>query len=121
MLTLQRYIIGCLHSIESHVEAIYINPDHLHILCTLPRTVPIMTLVTKIKSPSSIWMKKHGTPSFSWQGRYAIFSVSKSNLSMVKRYILNQPNHHKQVGYKEELMFFFNKLGIEYQEQYLWD
>ena len=129
---LQSYIIGCLSNIGSYTEEIYINPDHLHALCTLPRTVTIAQLITKIKTPSSRWLKTKGISDFDWQDGYAAFSVSASNLDALRNYILNQPDHHKKVNYKDELRIFFKKYNIDFalptaslrrpkDEKYVWD
>jgi len=42
------------------------------------------------------------TGKFSWQKSAAAFSVSKSDVNKVCRYILNQPKHHHKVTFKEE-------------------
>lgn len=118
---LQKYIIGCLSDLKSYTEEIYINPDHLHVLCTLPRTITIAQLVSKIKAPSSKWLKPKVVANFEWQDGYAAFSVSASNVNAVKKYILNQPEHHKAVLFKEELILFFEKYDVEYDERYVWD
>lgn len=117
----QSYIIGCLSNIKSYTEEIYINPDHLHALCTLPRTVTIAQLISKMKTPSSGWIKDNGIPNFDWQDGYAVFSVSASNVEKVKRYIQNQPEHHKKDDFKDELRLFLNKYNIEFDERYIWD
>lgn len=118
---LQAYIIGCLNNIKTYTEEIYINPDHLHILCSLPRTITIAQLVTKLKAPSSHWLKDKGIHNFSWQRGYACFSVSASNMKQVKAYIMNQPNHHKVTNFKDELRLFLKKYRIEFDEKYVWD
>ncbi|MFV0520902.1 MAG: IS200/IS605 family transposase [Mangrovibacterium sp.] len=118
---LQAYIVGCLADVKSYTEEIYINPDHLHVLCMLPRTLTIAQLVSKIKTPSSMWLKQKGVLDFEWQGGYGTFSVSASNVDAVKRYIQNQSEHHKKVDFKDELRMFFEKYKIEYDEKYVWD
>ncbi len=118
---LQSYIIGCLRNIKSYTEEIYINPDHFHALCTLPRTVTIAQMVSKIKTPSSRWLKEKGIPHFDWQNGYAAFSVSASGVKAVKRYIRSQPVHHKKADFKNELQLFFNKYNVEFDERYVWD
>lgn len=118
---LQRYIIGCLSNIKSYTEEIYINPDHLHALCTLPRTVTTAQLISKMKTPSSQWLKEIGISKFGWQDGYAAFSVSASNVSAVKKYIHNQPEHHKKVEFKDELRMFFKKYKVDFDERYVWD
>jgi len=49
----QAYIIGVLSKLGSFTCEIYSNPDHIHILCTLPRTITIAELISKIKTSSS--------------------------------------------------------------------
>ncbi len=118
---LQAYIIGCLSNIKSYGEEIYINPDHLHVLCTLPRTVTSAQLVSKLKTPSSAWLKNKGISSFAWQDGYAIFSVSASKLAAVTQYIRNQSEHHKKLDFKNELRLFFKEYNLDFDERYVWD
>ena len=118
---LHSYIIGVLSNLGSYTYEIYANPDHIHILCTLPRTITMADLVSKIKTSSSKWIKHLGIPDFYWQDGYGIFSVSSSKVEAVKKYIINQPQHHKEVDYKDEFRLFLKENGIEYDERYVWD
>ena len=54
-----------------------------------------------------MWIKNHGIDSFYWQDGYGIFSVSASKIAAVRKYIKNQPNHHKEVDYKDEFPIIF--------------
>ena len=58
---------------------------------------------------------------FSWQGGYAAFAVSESNVRGVMRYIAEQPEHHKTHTFKEELLAILQEHGVDYDERYLWD
>jgi putative transposase len=118
---LQSYIIGILSKLGIFTFEIYATPDHIHILCTLPRTLTMANLVSKIKTSSSKWMKTKGINDFDWQDGYGIFSVSSSKLATVKNYIRKQPEHHKQVNYKDELRQFFKEYEIDFDERYVWD
>ena len=118
---LHSYIIGTLSNIGSYVNEIYANTDHLHVLCTLPRTITIAELISKIKTSSSKWIKKQGVVNFSWQDGYGSFSVSSSKVRIVEQYILNQPEHHKKTSFKDELRIFLKEYNIEYDERYIWD
>lgn len=33
---------------------------------------------------------------FKWQGSYGVFSVSRSDVPMVRNYVLNQERHHRK-------------------------
>jgi len=118
---LHSYVIGVLSNLGSYTYEIYANPDHIHILCTLPRTITMANLVSKIKTTSSKWLKNKGVPDFYWQDGYGIFSVSSSKVEVVKKYIKNQPQHHNEVDCKDEFRLFLKENGIEYDERYVWD
>ena len=118
---LHAYIIGTLSKLGSYTNEIYANPDHIHILCTLPRTITIADFISKIKTSSSKWIKTKGINNFSWQDGYGIFSVSSSKVEVVENYILNQFEHHKKLSFKDELRKFFMEYGIEFDERYVWD
>jgi len=70
--------------------------DHIHILCSLSRKIAVMKLVEKIKSNSSRWMKTKADylKDFEWQLGYAVFSVGKSEIPRLRKYIQNQHAHH---------------------------
>lgn len=118
---LHSYIIGTLSNIGSYVNEIYANSDHIHVLCTLPRTITIAQLISKIKTSSTKWIKNQGIINFSWQGGYGTFSVSSSKVMVVEEYIQNQQQHHKTMTFKDELRKFFNEYKIDFNEQYVWD
>jgi len=120
-LKLQSYIIGILKNLGSYTHEIYANPDHIHILSTLPRTITMAQMVNKIKSNSSRWVKTEGSKYFRWQDGYGIFSVSPSKLESVKKYIQHQSDHHDTISFKEEMRRFFEEYEIEYDERYVWD
>ncbi len=61
--------------------------DHVHLLCRFGRTVTQAEWVKELKRVSNGWLKEQGPyyTDFEWQGGYADFSVSHSNLEQVKR------------------------------------
>jgi len=58
--------------------------------------------------------KHHGLPNFEWQGGYADFSVSESNLEQVKRYIANQEQHYRKISFQDELRSLLQRHRIEW-------
>jgi len=82
---LHSFIIGTLSELHSYTHELYANSDHIHILCTLPRTITMADLVSKIKTSSSKWIKTRGIDNFYWQDGYGIFSVSTSKITAVKK------------------------------------
>jgi REP element-mobilizing transposase RayT len=118
---LHKYIIGIFSKNGSYVNEIYANPDHIHILCTLPRTITMANLIAKVKASSSKWLKTKGFPNFSWQGGYGVFSVSVSKVHIVENYIRNQEQHHSKKSFKTEYISFLDNHNITYDDKYVWE
>jgi REP element-mobilizing transposase RayT len=97
--------------------------DHVHMLIQLGRTITIAEAVGGIKSASSAWTNQtRGLFSgFHWQGGYAAFSVSQSNIEAVRQYILKQPDHHAKQSFQDELRELLRRHEIEWDERYIWD
>jgi putative transposase len=58
---------------------------------------------------------------FAWQGGYACFSVSVSNLETVASYIDRQIEHHRKSTFQDELRSLLTKHGETWDEKYVWD
>ena len=91
------------------------TPNHVHLLFALPASVPLATAVQKLKGSSSRWLG----PELRWQQGYGAFSVSPSQLDVVKRYIHNQQQHHRKQNFEEEFTTLLRSCGIEYDERYV--
>ena len=79
------------------------------------------SFVQDIKRTSSRWI--HETirvNNFAWQPGYAAFTVSVSNCGTVKKYIDNQPEHHRTKSFQEEYVTLLQRHCVEYDEKYLW-
>ena len=99
------------------------HQDHVHILCLLSRKIALMKLIEKIKTNSSKWIKTKNKryQNFYWQNGYGSVSVNPDQISIVKKYIVNQENHHKKLSFKEEYLLFLKEYNIPYDERYVWD
>ena len=95
--------------------------DHIHILCDMAPKHSLSYLVKEVKTNSTIEMKRIMKCHFAWQSGYGAFSVSKSNIPAVKKYLDNQESHHSLKSFKDELIEFYDKNEIEYDERYLWN
>jgi putative transposase len=82
--------------------------DHVHLLLSLPSTVPIAKAVQLLKSGSSKWIHENFPQSrgFSWQQGYGAFSVSISQHEKTVAYIHAQAKHHERVSSAEEFRKF---------------
>ena len=96
--------------------------DHVHLLARFGRTITQAEWIKELKRVSNSWLKTEGgLKNFQWQGGYADFSVSASNLERVKRYIENQAKHHRTMSFQDEVRRLLSKHSIEWAERYLWD
>lgn len=115
------YVDGIIVNKKSMVIQIGGVPNHIHILCTLPRTVSMADFVEDIKKCSSKWIKTLNPyySQFAWQGGYGIFSVSASAVEKVKRYVMNQKEHHRKKTFREEYEAFLQAYNIEYNPEFV--
>ena len=97
--------------------------DHVHLLARFGRTVTQAEWVKELKRVSNLWLKERGRDyaDFEWQGGYSDFSVSQSNLEQVKQYIAGQEEHHRKIGFQDELRALLKRHEIEWDEKYVWD
>jgi len=97
--------------------------NHVHILSLQSKKELISKTIGEGKRASTLWLKDKSPllSKFHWQNGYGVFSVSESNVEIVKKYILNQEEHHKTSSYKDEFRSFLKKYNIEYDEKYVWD
>ena len=97
--------------------------DHVHLLCRFSRTITQAEWVKELKRVSNGWLKEQGQDytDFEWQGGYADFSVSQSNLEQVKQYIASQEEHHRKMTFQDELRALMRKHEMEFDERYVWD
>lgn len=117
------YKAAILKEFESPAVIVGGVEDHVHVLFALSRNHAIKAVVQGLKVESSKCMKSRGVAfdDFQWQGGYAAFSVSVSNVDIVRRYIENQETHHAKQSFQDELRALLRKHGVEYDERYLWD
>ena len=96
--------------------------DHVHMLLSLPSTLPISKAMQLIKGGSSKWIHDvfPTRRDFAWQEGYGAFSIGISQIDDTKQYIANQHEHHRVKSFEEEFLAFLEKHGIEYDPRYVW-
>ena len=107
---------------ESHVEEINGTNNHVHILFKQSPNFSINDIVKNLKGESSHWVNSSNfiNNKFAWQTGYSSFSISINKVGIVKKYILNQKEHHKTQSFKEEYIQFLKENEVEYNDDYLW-
>jgi putative transposase len=116
------YMNGVIGNLGGRTLAINGMADHVHLLVLLPPTIAMSEALRTLKANSSKWLHENWGEQrkFAWQSGYAAFSVSRSGVEDVVRYIDNQEEHHRKLSYQDELLALLNKHGIEYDERYIW-
>lgn len=94
--------------------------DHVHLLAKIPPTISVSEFMSKLKANSSRWAKFRSGQPFSWQSRYAAFTVSESQRGGVADYIRNQEEHHQGRSFEAEFKALLRKHNVDYDEKYLW-
>jgi REP element-mobilizing transposase RayT len=89
--------------------------NHVHILFVLPASYPLAQAVQKLKGSSSRWMG----PSFGCQEGYGAFSVSPSQVPVVKKYIQNQEQHHRKRNFEDEFLSLLGNCKIQFDPRYV--
>ena len=95
--------------------------NHVHALVIFSKTETVSHLIEEMKRNSSRWIKTLSPDyeKFAWQGGYAAFSVSQSQVDNVIRYINNQEEHHKKQSFRKEFIEFLKLYHIDYDEKYV--
>jgi putative transposase len=105
---IEKYITGIVNNNDSHLYSIYANPEHVHFLISKSPKVSEDRIATIIAESSQKFINdnKLCVGEFAWQQSASAFSVSKSDIDKVCKYILNQPEHHKKISFQEEYETF---------------
>lgn len=120
---LHEYMGGILKGHGCTPVEINSEPDHSHVLFLLSRTEALSDVVGQLKKSSNDWLRSIGPEynQFFWQGGYAAFSVSKSQVEEVRQYIRNQQEHHRAKSFQDELRAFLIAYEVEYDERFVWE
>ena len=96
--------------------------DHVHILAKLPATKPLADVLRAVKAKSCHWLRtKLEIPEFSWKTGYGAFTVSQSQLDVVRHYIQTQEEHHRAMPFTDEMRKLLRAHGLDVDEQLLWE
>ncbi|MDD3437383.1 MAG: IS200/IS605 family transposase [Candidatus Gastranaerophilales bacterium] len=111
---IEKYITGIINNNESKLYAVYANPEHLHFIISRSPKYSEEKLADIVAESSARFINENKlcVGKFAWQESASAFSVSKSDVDRVCKYILNQPEHHRKVTFAEEYEKF-----IKYYEK----
>lgn len=116
---IEKYITGVIANNQSKLYSIYANPEHIHFLVSRTPSLPGEALATIVADSSSRFINNNKLSQgiFAWQQSASAFSVSKSDVDKVCRYIINQAEHHKKITFAEEYDSFIK----HYQKTLKWE
>lgn len=105
---IEKYITGIVNHKSSKLYSIYANPEHVHILVSKAPDISEQELITTIANSSEKFINELNLLKgrFKWQQSASAFSVSKSDVDRICKYILNQPKHHKRKSFEQECQEF---------------
>ena len=116
---LYAYIGGIVRAEQGTLYAIGGVEDHVHLLIRWRADAAVSDLMRTLKSRSTKWVKSEFGSDFAWQEGYAVFSVSKSQEDAVRGYIEKQVEHHRVVGFREELVRLLDVHGVEFDARWI--
>ncbi len=116
---IEKYITGVINNNHSKLYSIYANPEHIHFLASRSPRISEEILASIVADSSSRFINENklSGATFEWQQSASAFSVSKSDVDKVCKYILNQPEHHRKRTFAEE----YDELLKHYQKTLKWD
>jgi putative transposase len=116
---IEKYITGVINNNHSKLYSIYANPEHVHFLVSRSPKMSEEVLAAIIVDSCSKFINENKLSQgiFAWQESASAFSVSKSDVDKVCKYILNQPEHHNKISFTEEYDAFLK----HYQKTLRWE
>lgn len=117
------YMGGIMRTEKAVLYAIGGVEDHVHLYLRWRPDQSVSDLMRTVKSRSSKWVHETFAPlnAFAWQEGYLVFSVSKSQEEAVKRYIVQQAEHHKREDFKSELLRMLRMHDVQFDQRYVFD
>jgi putative transposase len=119
---IEKYVTGIVNNNDSHLYSIYANPEHIHFLISRSPKLSEEKIATIVAESSMQFINENKlcTGAFQWQNSASAFSVSKSDVDKVCKYILSQPEHHRKISFQEEydtFIKFYQKTLQPFEKQ----
>ena len=92
--------------------------DHIHSLILSPPKYSPSSIAQFLKGESSHWIHEEFSDlkGFTWQDGYSAFSVSRSIVPKVVRYIQNQRRHHSKLSFEDEYRDLLKLHEVDFKE-----
>jgi len=117
---LHEYLGGTVNGLSGFAQGVGGVADHVHLLVGLKSTHCLADFMRELKKSSSSWVHDEiGMKKFGWQEGYSAFTVSPTAREAVRKYIAHQEEHHRTRSFREELIDYLERAGLEYDPKYL--
>ncbi len=109
------FVGGIVRDLRCALLAINGAADHVHLLINYRPDLSHSDMIRHIKARSSKWVNDNRLMEgrFAWQEGYGGFTVSRSSLEDVERYIRNQKPHHERFDFESEFRELLRRHGID--------
>ena len=116
---IEKYITGIVNNNNSKLYSVYANPEHVHFMVSRSARLSEEVLATIVAESTEKFINdnKLSVGVFAWQQSASAFSVSKTDVDKVCKYILNQAEHHKKITFAQE----YDEFLKHYQKTLKWD
>jgi REP element-mobilizing transposase RayT len=120
---LYQYIGGIVRNLDGCCLEIGGVEDHIHLLANLASTKSVSDSIRDIKSNASRWLNElpEAKNWFGWQKGFGAFTVSHSQIEIVRSYIQNQREHHRTKTFEEEFIELLRRHEIDFDRKYLFE
>ena len=120
---LYAYIGGIVRANKGHLIEIGGVEDHVHLVVNFSASQAVSDTIRDVKASSSKWFNEleECKNRFEWQKGYSAFTVSYSQIDVVRKYVQNQMEHHRTKTFEEEYISFLVRHGFEVKREYLFE
>ena len=95
MVNINNIVQGKCQKFDVQLIAIGNTEDHIHMLLSINPNIKLSEFIAEVKGATSYFINHQIEAGLYWQDGYGVFSVGKSTLNIIKRYIENQKEHHR--------------------------
>ena len=120
---LYEYVGGIILAQKGRLLEIGGIEDHVHLLVNLSPANALSSSIRDIKANASKWANELLVVKarFEWQKGYGAFTVSYSQIDVVRQYIQNQREHHRTKSFEEEYIELLKRHDIEFEPKWLFE
>ncbi len=117
-----KQIGGIIQNKDGQLIEIGGTEDHVHILTSCSPKIALSDFIRDVKANASKWVNEQPrSAKFAWQAGYGAFTVSISQVEIVRQYIRNQAEHHKKQSFADEFRQMLVKHNISFDEARLFE